>query len=482
MNSLTAFTRGSYLAGVIEVELPRWTITPLDREETKYWTMNQDGSDLPGGTWTMFNWNQIITGRKLYRLQYSADLREPQAEVDLEELLSFLLDRGAVPDAKGIHMLRLAGLFTPVGTGLLLSPDSKETVLRIALSDDSDGVLSLALHWKPTFDIRDEGSLPPSWMCVKALLCEDEAITTEESTADEEQPTDNRKEAESVKERRSIRFHLGPKNGILCINTPVYEPYSATTADQLSAAHLSSPWAGSWFPAAAAALGRTRNLALWTCHIPDATAALARKDILPCGVLVLAGLLDPSAAPAWDTKYDPHEDAHAAHQRFASSSRRANAENRLPPAQAQAARMLRQAEERDAFFEETRGRLQREKARKEQRWQEALSAPRLDTLVVARAALEQLQLRREAGLEGCGDVQQAAERVLHAGIRDAGVAERTCGFLDRLQQAAERGGMNLEDLFACEKDAVALASSSRVSARRARWPWICRSALVCGRG
>ena len=84
------------------------------------------------------------------RVQYSSDLTVPQAEgicgpaaspypwfnvilVDLEELYEFLLDRGAVPDVKGIHMLRVSGLWTPAGTSLMLSPDSKQTALRMSM-------------------------------------------------------------------------------------------------------------------------------------------------------------------------------------------------------------------------------------------------------------------------------------------------------------------------------------------------------------
>ncbi|KAI4208432.1 MAG: hypothetical protein LQ349_009729 [Xanthoria aureola] len=66
-------------------------------------------------------------------VQYSSDLTVPQAEVDLEELYEFLLDRGTVPDVKGIHMLRVSGLWTPTGTSLMLSPDSKQTALRIVI-------------------------------------------------------------------------------------------------------------------------------------------------------------------------------------------------------------------------------------------------------------------------------------------------------------------------------------------------------------
>ncbi|KAI4199921.1 MAG: hypothetical protein LQ350_004273 [Teloschistes chrysophthalmus] len=163
-SGLEATTRGSFMAGVIEVSVPRFTITPLDRKEDEYWTQGLRPSFLKGGTWTTFNWNQIITSHAMQRVQYSSDLKVPQAEIDLEELFEYLLDRGAVPDAKGIHMLRVSGLWTPTGTSLMLSPDGTQTALRISMPDDSDGVLSLALQWKPEWNRRDRSSLPPGWM------------------------------------------------------------------------------------------------------------------------------------------------------------------------------------------------------------------------------------------------------------------------------------------------------------------------------
>ncbi|KAL8635779.1 MAG: hypothetical protein Q9228_006768, partial [Teloschistes exilis] len=163
-SGLEATTRGSFMAGVIEVSVPRFTITPLDRKEDEYWTQGRRPSPLKGGTWTTFNWNHLITSHAMQRVQYSSDLKVPQAEIDLEELFEYLLDRGAVPDAKGIHMLRVSGLWTPTGTSLMLSPGGTQTALRISMPDDSDGVLSLALQWKPEWNKRDRSSLPPGWM------------------------------------------------------------------------------------------------------------------------------------------------------------------------------------------------------------------------------------------------------------------------------------------------------------------------------
>lgn len=95
---------------------------------------------------------------------YSNGLQLPEAEVDFNELVSFLMDRGAVPDAKGLHMLRVSGLWTPTGTPLLVSPEGMGSVLRVADAGDSDGILSLALRWEKAWDQREEGNLPVVWM------------------------------------------------------------------------------------------------------------------------------------------------------------------------------------------------------------------------------------------------------------------------------------------------------------------------------
>ncbi|KAK2749834.1 hypothetical protein FQN57_005248 [Myotisia sp. PD_48] len=165
-HSDSAITRGSMMSGVVEVELPRCTITPLDRDyDDEYWKLNPNRSLLEGGSWSFFHWNCLITGKKLYRIQYKDELRAPQAEIEFDELIAFLLDRGAVPDENGWKMLRTSGLWTPSGTVLLRSSLSGlGAVLRTGVPDDSDGVLSLKVHWQSGWDTRDKHCLPPFWM------------------------------------------------------------------------------------------------------------------------------------------------------------------------------------------------------------------------------------------------------------------------------------------------------------------------------
>ncbi len=132
-----------------------------------------------------FLWTCLVTESRLYRLQYSDELQVPKAEIDFEELVWFLLDRGAVPDVKGLDMPRLAGIWTPVGTALLLSPDTTRSALRIALSNDSDGVLSLALHWEKAWDHRDDHFLPPVWMRLRSPEESEEQLEKDMPNKDE---------------------------------------------------------------------------------------------------------------------------------------------------------------------------------------------------------------------------------------------------------------------------------------------------------
>ena len=437
-NGLKGTIRGSILAGIVEIELPRWGITPLQRGERGYFAAASTRSTLPGGSWSYLVWNRVVIGKKIYRLQYSDDLREPQAEINFNELLAFLLDRGAVPDAKGIHMLRLAGLFTPAGTPLLLSPDRLQPVLRVSVPDDSDGYLSLALFWSHAWDERDESSLPPSWMRIRDVpVVEGQVAKDDASSKIQELSLESRKSA-------SIRFHIGIRNRSLIVDEMSWEAFSHDTTRLSDFEHLQTGSPETWYPSLAVALGRMKSLALWTCHVPAHIAAIAQTDSLPCGVLVLTGLIDEAKTPAWATKYDPSEDHLETSNKFFAQQHRIAAEHRLPPEQAKAARMLREAEERHAFHNSAQMRLRRDRERREKREMEALNSPRLDTEVAARSALEYLQESEE--FFGHVDLEQAAEKILFAMSQDPSVASDVCNILDRWKEWIERGGMHKGDL------------------------------------
>ncbi|MCJ1413076.1 hypothetical protein MMC19_007178 [Ptychographa xylographoides] len=484
-NNLAGVTRGSLMSGVIEVELPRCAITPVDRDDPLYWARNPQPSHLKGGTWTLFYWNRILTGRKLYRLQYSEDLQEPQAEIDFEELLGFLLDRGAVPDGKGIHMLRLAGLWTPTGTSLLLSPDGSHSVLKISVPDDSDGVLSLVLQWRPEWDDGDGDALQPGWVRVEDYRETPDEV--EEQQEQKRQPVGgNAKEKEAFPSTSSadaqelaaatpkplaLRFHIGVRAGNPTIDAAMWDlttpssgsldsksayppPYLPTAHIPLS--HLESPSASTWLPAFAIALAHLHARPPWTTHIPAALLALATRSSVPAGVLVLLDLIPESDAPACFTSYDKFEEANAMGAKMRARQQKMMAETRLPAAQQAAARMLRESEERSGVHEEFMARQRRDRERKEKRDMEALVSARVDDHAVAVAALGWLRKQGDgpgqSGFAACVDLRMAAEKMMYACLVEEGRCEAVCGMLERWRGWVERGGMNREDLAAVRAD------------------------------
>ena len=484
-NGLEAITRGSLMSGVVEVSLPRFSITPLDRDDPDYWAPNPKPSMLRGGTWTCFNWNTLITGTRLYRLQYSDDLQVPQAEIDFGELLGFLLDRGAVPDVKGLHFLKVSGLWTPTGTSLMLSPDEGNSVLRVSVPNDSDGVLSLALRWDEAWDNREPTSLPPSWMRLtihESLrgassggdLPSDEAASFEDKSLPEQTPmesTDGKALGKSLMEKEqpgareksshstssyiptptSLRFRLGHlPSGDLTISTATWEVSHAPLDSSPSLKHLRSKPASTWFPAIALALGLSKSLPLYTYTLPPFLHGLAMKDTIPCGVLVLLGLLKEHEAPDWATKYDPAEEGQRMHNTFLAKQRAIAAERMMTGEQARIARIARETEDLHRVGEEFRARMARQREREERREREAFASGRLGARIAADAGLRWLAgqnlLRSAAG------TQEAVEGLLIEMVKGEEVAIEVCGVLERWREWSDRGGMNTEDLAIFKKD------------------------------
>ena len=455
-----AVTRGSLMSRTIEVEIPRCSITPLERDDAGYWKMSRSPSTLRGGSWSIFNWNRIVTGRRLYRLQYADDLREPQAEVEFEELLSFLLDRGAVPDVKGLHKLRTSGLWTPIGTSLLLSPDTTEGVLKVALPDDSDGILSLSLQWSSTWDRRGYESLPPSWMRLEAPR--EPAMVNRSESSTEKGPgvTEKAVEATGSAERFSIRFHLSHNGERSHIDTALFERDHDPIDSHPDISHLQKQPASIWFALAASALGHEKRMGLWDISIPENIRLLVRKDSIPCGVLVLVGLLDETETPPWATQYDPSVAISKRHSEFVAQTRRIAAEREMPPAQAQAARNARMVEERAAFHESSMAAVRERMAREEKRILEGLNSPRLDNSSVAKIGLK--RIIKDAGLDDSYTMQQAVESVLYQMVVDPSMAERVARSLDQWMDWTERGGMNKEHIELLKENTAVFCYASSI--------------------
>ena len=468
-----ASTRSSLMSGIVEVSLARFSITPLDRDEDPdYWKLNPYASTLKGGSWTIFNWNRLITGSRLYRLQYSDELQIPQADIDFEELLSFLLDRGAVPDVKGLHMLRLAGLWTPTGTSLMLSPDTTKSVLKVALPSDSDGILSLALHWNPVWDHREHDYLPPGWMRLqlpqpgdKDLAGDDKKAPTQSTSAGpfplEEALNAPRPEKPPPQFRpMSIRFRLGHRGNSVIISNAIWEHENMPLAESPSLSHLRSGPASIWAPSIALVLGLSKSFPLYNHHLDPSLTILASRESIPCGVLVTLGLLDESEAPAWETKYDRLENAHRHHSDFLTRQREIAAENKMSPEQANIARTKRLAAEMQQMMDRARSDMQRDRERRATRQREAIGSPRLDTTVVSNAILK--HLKAEKRIDDGGGFEAAVETVLIGILNQEEPSLAVCTILEKWRAWTDRGGMTIADLESLEKEKPAFCNAACV--------------------
>ncbi|AEO58863.1 hypothetical protein MYCTH_2306544 [Thermothelomyces thermophilus ATCC 42464] len=525
-SKLTALTRSDVVNRVIEVELPRYAVRPMDRfaDREQYWSLSRHPSNIPGGSWTTFNWRMNVIGLSTQRIEYADQLRQPQVEVAFDHLVCYLLDLGAHPDPHGWRLLRSSGLWTPVGCTLMRAPDGLNSALTIAPLDGSDGHLSLAVTWAGPWTTRDHSHLPPYWVRLNPapsrqpgleLAATDGGEQHEEdyskSHADGEGPSEPLQNSESSSTRK-------PSPGLPCAEktttTTTTTSHSSSHSHSLSlsrhpitvqisadgivtaisnsqppaapsphaAAHGSaneggngndndngslyidhlrvrpSSSAGAWFASAATAYGTSSQTILWNYKIPDDILAFARRETVPCGVLVLLGVVDEAATPQWATAYpDDHGRQLDAFMRRTMAQREAlAAEARLPPAQRAIAERERIAREGSERMREMREKLRIQAERQETRLMEALQSPKWDTKLVAEHNLAWLVSKGEVD-ERVQGVKEAVGNVLHRMVLDGEFTSRLCRMLDLWKAWAENGGMRKSDLAALQEDQVTFA-------------------------
>lgn len=472
---LAGITRGDVINHVIEVELPRYTIAPLHREEhyKEYWGLCDYPSRIPGGSWTIFNWKCHKIGLKTQRIDFSDQLRQPQAEIGFEELISFLLDLGAVPDATGFRMLRGSGLWVPTGTPLLLSPDRHEAVLTIAPLDDSDGNLSLAVRWSSNWGMRDPTSLPPYWVLIKGTL-PPRPPTNEENFV--EKPDGNpSEEPKSEKTPKPITAKYIPtvedappaircQIGINGLTAAIPDDFDPQMFDQLDICHLEvddmdTKSTGIWFASAITALGTSSQTILWNYKIPSDILAFSKKDSIPCGVLVLLGVVEESATPEWATQYNDEEERQEAQMRkMREQSRAMMKENQLPPDQRAAAVRERHLKSHDEWVDELNTTRRRDAQRAEQRMVEAIQSPKWDNKLVAEHNLT--WLKKEGHAEEGHDLKRSVEILLWRMVNESQFAEDIARTLDAWKAFVDNGGMRKADYLALKESQLGFAQAS----------------------
>ncbi|KAH8697911.1 hypothetical protein BGW36DRAFT_176886 [Talaromyces proteolyticus] len=507
----SAITRGSLMAGTVEVELPRCTITPLDRDlDAEYWKLNaQQASLLKGGSWSIFHWNRLVTGRQLYRCQFKEELRVPQADIDFEDLVAFLLDRGAVPDAKGWHMLKSIGLWTPTATALLKPPRNLPgTVLKVAPPEDSDGVLSLQLYWQSEWDLRNAASLPPFWMRLqqpklgKAFFDkETEMLFSSDSRVSANEQADS-KQADSATEENikplsredtlvassiaesnrpaplslitsiedakalvttapsdSVRFKTDGEQ----IRSVLFESHGILTGESRDICNFGGEYSSLWFVCAASVLGQSRESGIWNIAIPDNIVTFARRKSIPCGVMVILGMLSDEDVPPWASPPPTTTETPAeVHQRMQENMHAHRMENAMPPAQAAEARQVRMLRDSQRFHIQHQKRVRLQGEYQERRLVEAIQSPRLDNNTVAEANLAYLV--REGIVPDHYTLLDLVHAVLYLMILDLSQAKLIVDILERWALWCQFGGMQKVQLTLLMENKVAFCYASALVA------------------
>ncbi|EXJ83711.1 hypothetical protein A1O1_07336 [Capronia coronata CBS 617.96] len=470
--------RGSPMTNLIEVKLPKYTIAPLERNAPDYWVATSEGQVaeeehhrllgrtestlsmveegrvrgfLRGGSWRTFHWKRLMVGRKLYRIQYEDELREPPAEIDFSDLVHFLLDWGAVPDSMGWEKLKSSGPWTPAGTILLKKADSEageprkhvDWVLRTSMPDESDGILSLTVKWSKdtssVSDVRGAASLPPGWGRLKQPALLEASEKRKEEEHDLPARIDQMKAAN--KRQPGAKALLGAKNvetGSIC------EPFRTF---ERSTACL-------WFTCAASAVLSRKQASggMWAFEMPADIQTFVCRDSIPCGVMVLLGLMDETEAPQWSSESESASRDAATNmsqrhlQRFQARQAAERLEATMPPEQARIHKMNREAAERMATYDDMRASLAARQERDQRRMQEAVVSPRMSTKAVAEACLVWLIEHGQVGREWTLD--QLAEVVLYLMVvdqsqSDEGEARKIAKILDEWMSWTTAGGMKM---------------------------------------
>jgi hypothetical protein len=462
---------------VIEVELPRYTIAPLGREEHEkgYWGLCEHPSKIPGGSWTIFNWKCHKIGLKTQRIDYADQLRQPQAEIGFEELISFLIDLGAVPNGNGFRMLRGSGLWVPIGTALLVSPDKEENVLTIAPLDDSDGNLSLAVRWSSDWRMKDQSSLPPYWVAIRGTspagpstnIVDLETRSVEKLA---EVPTQDgpiipktAKYIPTVEEAPpAIRCQIGI-NGLIAAVPEDFDPqlFDELSIDisHLEIGEVNVNTTGIWFASAITAFGTSLETILWNYKIPSEILAFAKKDSIPCGVLVLFNVVEEFATPEWATKYDDEAERREEQMRKLKEQTRAMIkENQLPPDQRAAAIKERNLRTHDDYFEGHNAARKRAAQRAEARMVEAIQSPKWDNKLVAQHNLA--WLKKEGHVGESHDLRRAVEVLLWRMVNDRKLAHELATVLDSWKGFVDNGGIRRVDYQFLKENQVAFAKGS----------------------
>jgi hypothetical protein len=224
---------------------------------------------------------------------------------------------------------------------------------------------------------------------------------------------------------------------------------------------MNSSTTGIWFASVATALGASSQTVLWNYHIPNEVLLFSRKDTIPCGIMVLLGVVEESATPEWATQYDDEAERRELQmKKMRDQSQAMLREAKLPPDQRQKVAMERMMKMNDDFMEERRATARREAQRADTRMLEALQSPKWDNKLVAEHNLT--WLKSQCHVAQSHDVKRVVEVLLFKMIRDTVLAASLTKMLDAWKAWVDNGGMTRGDHAMLKENQVTFAYASLI--------------------
>ncbi|KAI1100874.1 hypothetical protein F4804DRAFT_317778 [Jackrogersella minutella] len=301
--------RRDYFGGDVKVKLPKFRIAPLDREDSRYWVVSRDNM-LPGGSWEIFNWNRLPSGTSNQRVRSANQLRQPQAEVNFEELITYLLDLGTTAHIQGWKSLRFSRIWTPKETCLMETSD-KKPVLKVAPLDtlDLNGRLSLEVQLLPSQIMNNKSSQAQGWIRLTPedtrvkILREAEHRNAQKPGQPDLQPPPPQIQL-ITDGMTDIQYTVDAK-GLISVEPP-----------DANAQHMrlrrGNPTAV-WVSSALTAYAASQDV-LMAYRIPESILDFSHSYSVPCGVLVLLGITNGSDFPHWEKGWGGQHEANATTQ------------------------------------------------------------------------------------------------------------------------------------------------------------------------
>jgi hypothetical protein len=172
-------------------------------------------------------------------------------------------------------------------------------------------------------------SLPPYYVLIKGefpLKAASKREDPEENLLESKLETTTIAESEKSSTPKTAKYIPIPeetppavrcKIGLNGLTTAIPNDFNAQMFDQLNIDHLkvddtNTNTTSVWFASAITAFGTSSQTVLWSYKIPSEILSFAKKDTIPCGILVLLDVVEKSATPEWATKYNDEEEAREA--------------------------------------------------------------------------------------------------------------------------------------------------------------------------